>query len=182
MQDQQLLIKVISVGDTQSGKSCLIKRFCEGRFINKYVTTIGVDYGVKKMMIQNKKVAINFFDLSGDEDYKEIRNPFFADAQGVVLVCDLTDRSSFQNLPKWEKMMVDNGLDLKQAAVYVVGNKSDLKNKEVDSGDILAYAKKKGFEGMICSAAGGENVNELFERMFAKIVDQIESQKSRIKC
>lgn len=45
--------------------------------------------------------------------------------------------------------------------MYVVGNKSDLKNKEVDSGDILAYAKKKGFEGMICSAAGGENVNEV---------------------
>lgn len=56
--DSQILIKVISVGDTQTGKSCLIKRFCEGRFINKYVTTIGVDYGVKKMNIQNKKVAV----------------------------------------------------------------------------------------------------------------------------
>lgn len=57
--------------------------------------------------------------------------------------------------------MQDNGLDLKQSVVCVVGNKSDLKNKEVDSGDIFAYAKKKGYESFICSASGGENVNEV---------------------
>jgi hypothetical protein len=57
--------------------------------------------------------------------------------------------------------MQDNGLDLKSAIVCVVGNKSDLKNKEVDSGDIYNYAKKKGFESFICSASGGENVNEV---------------------
>jgi DnaJ family protein C protein 27 len=48
--------------------------------VPKYITTIGVDYGVKKMQIHGKKVAINFFDLSGDDDYKEIRNNFFKDA------------------------------------------------------------------------------------------------------
>lgn len=90
-----MLLKIISVGDSQTGKSCLIKRYCEGKFINKYVTTIGVDYGVKKMNIGNRRVAINFFDLSGDDDYKDIRNPFFADAQGVLLVCDITDKSTF---------------------------------------------------------------------------------------
>lgn len=57
--------------------------------------------------------------------------------------------------------MQENGLDLKQAVVFLVGNKSDLKNKEVDSGDIFSYAKKKGYESFICSAAGGENVNEV---------------------
>jgi DnaJ homolog subfamily C member 27 len=90
-----VLVKILSVGDPEVGKSCLIKRYCEGRFIGKYISTIGVDYGVKKMIINSRKVAINFFDLSGDEDFKDIRNAFFRDAQGVLLVCSLTKRSSF---------------------------------------------------------------------------------------
>lgn len=60
------MLKIASIGDTRVGKSCLIKRYCEGRFVDKYITTIGVDYGVKKMPIQGKKCSINFFDLSGD--------------------------------------------------------------------------------------------------------------------
>ena len=73
-------IQLISVGDTKVGKSCIIKRYCEGRFVQKYVTTIGVDYGVKKITVAGRKVAVNFFDLSGSPDYDEIRNPFFQDS------------------------------------------------------------------------------------------------------
>ena len=69
----QLLIKIISVGDTLTGKSCLIKRYCEGKFVQRYITTIGVDYGVKKIKIKDKLICINFFDISGDDDYTEIR-------------------------------------------------------------------------------------------------------------
>jgi DnaJ family protein C protein 27 len=62
-------IQLISVGDTKVGKSCIIKRYCEGRFVQKYITTIGVDYGVKKVTVSGRKVAVNFFDLSGSADY-----------------------------------------------------------------------------------------------------------------
>lgn len=65
----QFEIKLISVGDTKVGKSCIIKRYCEGRFVQKYITTIGVDYGVKKVTVSGRKVAVNFFDLSGSSDY-----------------------------------------------------------------------------------------------------------------
>jgi GTPase SAR1 family protein len=61
--------QLISVGDTKVGKSCIIKRYCEGRFVQKYITTIGVDYGVKKVTVSGRKVAVNFFDLSGSADY-----------------------------------------------------------------------------------------------------------------
>jgi DnaJ family protein C protein 27 len=66
MDKDQLLLKFLSVGDPEVGKSCLIKRYCEGSFVNKYVTTIGVDYGVKKINVGGRKVAVNFFDLSGE--------------------------------------------------------------------------------------------------------------------
>jgi small GTP-binding protein len=81
MEGNQILVKLLSIGDKEVGKSCIIKRYCEGRFVQKYITTIGVDYGVKKMTISGKKIAVNFFDLSGDDDYALIRNPFLKDAQ-----------------------------------------------------------------------------------------------------
>lgn len=60
--------------------------------MQKYITTIGVDYGVKKVNISGKKVAVNFFDLSGASEYEDIRNPFFEDSQVILLVFDLDNR------------------------------------------------------------------------------------------
>lgn len=84
---------------------------------------------MKKINVNNKKVAVNFFDLSGSPDYEEIRNNFFSDAQVVLLVFDIDNKQSFQNLPRWENIMKSNGLDLKQTVVFLLGNKSDLKGK-----------------------------------------------------
>ncbi len=70
------MIKILSIGDPECGKSCLIKRYCEGRFVSRYIPTIGVDYGVKKTNIKNYKVSVNFFDLSGDSDYINIAKEF----------------------------------------------------------------------------------------------------------
>lgn len=146
---------MISIGDPKAGKSCIIKRYCEGRFVSKYITTIGVDYGVKKININNKRVAVNFFDLSGSPDYEDIRNNFFEDSQVVLLVFDLDNKQSFLNLPKWENLMRSNGLDLKQSVVFLLGNKSDTKSKEVDASEAIAYAKKKGYEYFQTSASSG---------------------------
>jgi len=65
-------VKVLSVGDTETGKSCLIKRYCEKRFISKYLPTIGVDFGVTKINISNRELKVNLFDLSGHCAFKEV--------------------------------------------------------------------------------------------------------------
>lgn len=80
MASEQLLIKILTIGDPEVGKSCLIKRYCEGRFVSRYIPTIGVDYGVKKMNIKGFKVHVNFFDLSGENDYLTISKDFIKDA------------------------------------------------------------------------------------------------------
>lgn len=76
-------LKIVSVGDEQVGKSCLIKRYCENKFAVKYIPTIGVDYGVKPTKVKDRDVRVNFFDLSGADVFSEIRNEFFKDASGV---------------------------------------------------------------------------------------------------
>ncbi|EGR27992.1 hypothetical protein IMG5_185750 [Ichthyophthirius multifiliis] len=180
-QEDQLLLKILSVGDSSVGKSCLIKRYCEERFVNKYITTIGVDYGVKKMNISGKKVAINFFDLSGDDDYQEIRNPFFKDSQGILLVFDLDNRESFLNLLKWERIMKENGVDFTRSIVFIVGNKTDLNSKQIEMGEITQFIRKRGWEYYQTSANTGDGVKDLFEKIFYKCVDMIEQQKQKLK-
>ncbi|CAD2220388.1 ADP-ribosylation factor family/Ras of Complex, Roc, domain of DAPkinase/Ras family, putative [Angomonas deanei] len=119
-------IKVLFVGDATVGKSCLIKRFCEGRFVNKYIPTIGIDYGVKKIDINPKKytdlthqnnnnnnnnlplqVRVNFWDVAGSAECFEIRNEFYAATQGIILVYDVTSRDSFDHLQQWWEELLD---------------------------------------------------------------------------
>jgi GTPase SAR1 family protein len=74
-------------------------------------------------------MAVNIFDLSGDDDYKQIRKPFYTDAIGVLLIYDTNIKSTFDSLIKWEKEIESGGLDLSKCIVVVVGNKADLKKK-----------------------------------------------------
>lgn len=82
-QRQPVRLKILSLGDKGVGKSCLIKRYCEGKFVSRYITTIGVDYGVKPVKVNGTPVKVNFWDLSGDPEFLEVRNEFYSDAQGV---------------------------------------------------------------------------------------------------
>lgn len=110
-------IKIISMGESEVGKSCLIKRYCEERvsfsfsiqnlsninipekiiqFIPRYVSTIGVDFGVKKVTINGKEIRANFWDLSGHPEFFEVRNEFYKDSQGV---CTFRNNFQFKNFP-----------------------------------------------------------------------------------
>ena len=76
-------VNVVTAGDALVGKSCLVKRLCEGRFVSRHVPTIGVDYGVKVVDVGTQRVRANFFDLSGVDAHLEVRNEFYRDAHGV---------------------------------------------------------------------------------------------------
>lgn len=132
-----MAFKIISVGNAEVGKSCLIKRYCEEKFVDRYIQTIGIDYGVKKLKIKGQTVAINFFDMSGNEDYKLIRTEFYADACGVLMVFDLDNRDSFNSLVHWEdEMRKSSGIDMSRVKIVVCGNKADIKGtREVKTQD-----------------------------------------------
>ena len=94
-------IKVTSMGEGGVGKSCLIKRYCEGRFVSRYIATIGVDFGVKPVDIGDYEVRVNFWDLSGHPEFFDVRNEFYKDTQAAMLVFDVTSKKSFESLDSW---------------------------------------------------------------------------------
>ena len=175
----QVCFKITSVGNSEVGKSCLIKRYCEGRFVKRYISTIGVDYGVKKLTIKNQPISINFFDLSGNDEYRLIRQEFYEDSNGVIMVYDMDNRDSFTSLVHWEEEMRRFNVDMSRIKVIVCGNKSDMSGREVNPRDVQTWCSKRGYQHFETSANTASNVTEAFETLFTKCVDQYNDDKAR---
>lgn len=163
-------LKIISLGESGVGKSCLIKRYCEDKFVTKYVATIGIDFGVKPVHLDGPgPCRVNFFDFAGGIEYFEIRNEFYKDAQGAMLVFDVGSKASLEALDKWLKEAEEFGLSLGKggAALVLVGNKSDSKKREVSDVEARKWASAHGgmpfFE---TTAKEGDNVSEMFQKLF----------------
>ena len=177
--EEPVAFKILSVGNQEVGKSCLIKRYCEGRFVKRYISTIGIDYGVKKMSLDGAQISINFFDLSGNDDYKLIREEFYADTDGVLMVYDVDNRDSYVNLVHWEAEMRQNGIDPNEVQIIVCANKVDGKGREVSAAEGQKWCKMRGYTYFETSANTGSKVTEAFESLFVKVLDKFRANQKQ---
>lgn len=161
-------IKVISMGDQAVGKSCLIKRFCEDKFVQKYIPTIGVDYGVKPLRLGEYELRVNFWDLAGPAEYCEVRNEFYKDAQGCLLVYDVTSRASFENLPAWLDEAREHKAD--NMVIFVAATKADNPTRKVSEKEGRDWATSQGFQFFEVSSCSGQAVRPLFLSLFARLL------------
>lgn len=165
------------MGNAEVGKSCIIKRYCEKRFVHKYLATIGIDYGVSKVTIQEREVKVNIFDMAGHPIFYEVRNEFYKDTQGALLVFDVSDRKSFESLDHWLMEMkneMGNQNDHDNVVVCVCANKIDIK-RAVDESEGRLWADSKGFQYFETSAQNGDGVNDVFQALFEGVVTAIEN-------
>lgn len=161
--DYDILIKVIIVGDSGVGKSNMVTRFLKNQFTLNTKSTIGVDFGVKKIELDEEVIAkVQLWDTAGQERYRAVVGSYYKNAHGAVIVYDISNRASFHDLEKWlQELKEHTSPDCK---VMVVGNKKDLVSKrEVPQEHGEEFAKKNGLFFMETSAkeeAG--NVKEAF--------------------
>ncbi|WIA15664.1 hypothetical protein OEZ85_002290 [Tetradesmus obliquus] len=166
---RMLRIKIISLGDTGTGKSCLIKRYCEEKFISKYIPTIGVDYGVKPVQFAEHEVRVNLWDLAGPPAYLEVRNEFYKEGQGALLVYDATSRASFEALGGWLQEAQQYGAP-PNMVVFVAATKVDLPGRKVPEAEGRAWALAHNMPYYEVSAASGRGVRALFSSLFAAVL------------
>ena len=164
-------LKVVSMGPEAVGKSCLIKRFCEDSFVAKYTGTIGVDYGVKSIKYADMHVRVNLFDLAGGEQYLDVRNEFYKDAQGCILVYDAGKRATFEALEGWLRESAKYGAP--NLVTVVVANKNDSLHQEVPTEEGEAWATSKGYPFFAASAASGEGVKQVFRTLFFNVLSMV---------
>lgn len=167
-------IKIITLGQCEVGKTALIKRFCEKRFERRYYKTVGVDYGSITVndavnddtSFSNDVLVADFFDLSGDPEHFEIRNEFYQDVNGCLLVYDISDSKSLKELEKWILEGRRFGLDSK-VPIVLCANKTDLVEEIQISKDFrFEFAKKHGMKTFETSALNDFNVALMFEQLF----------------
>lgn len=183
-------IKVISMGEQACGKSCLIKRYCEEKFIQKYIPTIGVDYGVKPVKLGEYEVRVNLWDLAGAADYEQVRSEFYKDAQGCLLVYDVANRASYDALPQWVSESREMGAE--NMVIVVAGTKSDLLNRKVTEKEAKEWTSAQGLLHFEVSAQSSQNVKALFASLFARLLatapgipqelTQLAVQEARVEC
>ncbi|GAB1598072.1 dnaJ homolog subfamily C member 27-like [Argonauta hians] len=174
----RLRVKFITMGEPEVGKSCVIKRYCEKRFVHKYLSTIGIDYGVTKIQIKNHDVRLNIFDMAGHPMFYEVRNEFYRDTQGALLVFDLSRRCTFESLDQWLVEM-NEMTNCNNMVVCVCGNKVD-KRRVVDELEGRLWADSHGFHYFETSALTGEGILEMFNTILGNIVTTIENGGTKI--
>jgi Ras-related protein Rab-2A len=123
----EYIFKYIIIGDTNVGKSCLVMRFIEGVFNKDQENTIGVEFGAKETTINEKKVKLQIWDTAGQEAFKSITRSYYRAAAGALLVYDITNKDSFNNIKMWLQEARNNGNS--EMSICLVGNKCDLEEE-----------------------------------------------------
>lgn len=172
------LVKVLILGDTSVGKTNLTLRYTEDDFNNNHITTIGFDYKTKVVNYeeqkQSKYVKLQIWDTSGQERYMAITKNIYKRVQGIILVFDVTEINTFNNIEKWLNTLKDNG----EFPITLVGNKIDLKNRVVSYKEGKELADKHKLCYFETSAKDNINVAQPFEYI-TKII--IKSNKRNVK-
>ncbi|XP_043963621.1 EF-hand calcium-binding domain-containing protein 4B isoform X2 [Gambusia affinis] len=165
------LFKVVLVGNSSVGKTSLLRSFCEGRFHPSTTATVGIDYSVKTLTLDNMQIAMQLWDTAGQERFCSMTKQFFRKADGVVLMYDVTVAESFTAVKPWL-------LNVQEAAgegipILLLGNKMDMtREREVSSKDAqqLAFENKVMFFEV--SAYTGKNVTESLTHLARILMEQ----------
>jgi len=172
------LFKTIIVGDPGVGKTSITMRFATGVFREKYLPTIGVEFSVKDVEIDDKKVKLQLWDTGSQDRFNYIRPMYYKGSYGVLVVFDITKRISFENLDKWFFEVYNNCEGIIPA--ILVGNKTDLKDKRVVTAEeAIEYAKKKQSEYKLkslpyyeVSAKEGKQINEIYYHLTKLMIEK----------
>ena len=167
----EINIKLILVGDSEVGKSTILLNYTENYFCEEMVATIGLENKVKTINIRGLKAKLQIWDTAGQEKFSSLTKGFFRNTDGILLVFDLTNNKSFNNIKKWINE-VENNSDHKTKKI-LVGNKVDMKdNIQVSKNDIDNLCKKKKIKYIEVSGKNNTNVNEAFETLVNLIIDK----------
>ena len=162
--------KVLMIGDHKVGKSSLIIRYTENFFSTKTIMTVGLDFKIKRLMIDDVPFNLQIWDTAGQERYRSITHTYFRDAMGIVLVFDLTDKSSFDNVKNWLRQIKLNAAE--EICTILVGNKCDLTDNRIPQETVYALVKEVGLQYFETSAATNTNVKDGFDYLAREIKQQ----------
>ena len=169
--DYDHLFKVLLIGDSGVGKSCILIRFTDDTFDENQQSTIGVDFKVSTINSGGKNIKMTLWDTAGQERFRTLTSSYYRGAQGIALVYDITRRETFDYLPQWLKEVdVYSPNGGKDVVKVLVGNKVDTEDRAVTRKEGEAWAKSKGMMYLECSAKTSVGISQVFDELCAKVL------------
>ena len=163
--------KLVFIGDSGVGKTCIISRFTQGIFENNVNSTRGASYSNKIIDVNGTPLSLDIWDTAGQETYKSLTKYFYKGAKMALLVYDITRKESFDNIKSfWYDQIKEFGDE--GVILGIVGNKCDMYDDEaVPEQEAREYAKSIGAIFQLTSAQNNSGINELFKNIGAKYLD-----------
>ena len=174
------IFKVLIIGDSSVGKSNILLRFSENVFHDTFLPTIGVDFKIKNLSINNKTIKLNIWDTAGQERFKTITSAYYKGSHGVVIVYDITDKEGFNNVPNWINEAKKHAGP--SVVKILVGNKCDLQEeRKVSWQEGKDFADREGMLFFECSAKAKINILEIFDSLSKLMYDNLPDSEKKVE-
>ncbi len=178
MTDVDYIFKILIIGDSSVGKSNLLLRFSDNIFHDTFLPTIGVDFKIRNVTVGDKSIKLNIWDTAGQERFKTITAAYYKGAHGIILVYDITDRDTFNNISSWlgeiRKHAGPNVVRL------LVGNKCDLdSDRKVSQREAKEFAESQGMTYIETSANARINVDEAFMALTKQVYEALPDNEKK---
>jgi small GTP-binding protein len=171
------LFKLLLIGDSGVGKSCLLLRFADDTYTESYISTIGVDFKIRTIDLDGKTIKLQIWDTAGQERFRTITSSYYRGAHGIIVVYDVTDQESFNNVKQWLQEI--DRYASESVNKLLVGNKSDLTAKKaVEYTKAKEYADSLNIPFLETSAKNSTNVEQAFMTMATEIKSRMSSVQS----
>ena len=166
---EDCVYKVLLLGDTTVGKTCFLMKYTDKTFQDVHISTIGLDYRLKSMVLKNgKNIKLQIWDTAGQDRFRAITKNYYKGANGIILIYDVTNPKTYDNVKNWVAQIREEASP--NVVVYLCGNKIDMKeDRKVNEEDGKKMAEEFGFPFNETSARDGININETFEDLVERI-------------
>ncbi len=169
--EPSVTFKILTIGESGVGKTCILRRFVENKFLKNHLATIGIDFKTKTLNINDQEIKLKIWDTAGQERFRNITNQYYKGADGIVLVFDVTDEASFEKIKDWMDQILSN-TNKDEICLVLLGNKCDVEavKRSIKPEQGRELANELNINYFETSALSGYNIKEAFETLTIDIM------------
>ena len=167
--EPSITFKILTIGESGVGKTCILRRFVENKFLKNHLATIGIDFKTKTLNINNQEIKLKIWDTAGQERFRNITTQYYKGADGIVLVYDVTDEASYEKIKDWMDQILSN-TQQEEIGLVLLGNKCDMEPRNVTEDQGKKMAEELKISYFETSALTGQGIKEAFGQLTRDIM------------